>query len=126
MNAVLRERVAELEAEIEVLSEAADRCRKIAMAAQGAMIVGGLLLLLLILGLARFGPTFVLAIAALLGGMALLGSNKRTWDEAVARIRANEARRAELIDALDLKTVQAKAAEAARRERTSGCNLSNS
>lgn len=114
----LREPIADLEAEIETLSEAADRCRKIGMAAQGVIAIGGVLFLLLMTGFLPFGPTFVLALAAVLGGLALLGSNKRTWDETVAGIRELEARRAELIDALRLEAVAAGIAE--RRTGLSG------
>ena len=42
----------------------------------------------------------VLGIAAVLGGLALLGSNERTHQEIAASINAHDVERAELIDGL--------------------------
>jgi hypothetical protein len=71
-----REQIADLEAEIEHLSEAAERCRKISIAAQALVAAGGLVLVATPIGLLRLGPTaLVAAIAAILGGLALYGSN---------------------------------------------------
>ena len=97
----MRDRIAEPEADIEDLSEAAERCRKIGIAAQVLMAGGAFLLMLAVLGLWRSGPAALVAsLAAIPGGIALYGSNKRTRDDIVAAIRAKEADRAALIDAL--------------------------
>jgi len=102
----LPERIAELEAEILALSEAAQRCRKIGFLARGMIGAGGLLFLVLLTGLWRSGAVaLVLALTAVLGGIALLGSNKRTWDEILASIRAKEAQRSALIDQLRLFSI---------------------
>lgn len=103
----LHEEIGELEAELEALSEALERCRKIAMGAQAAIAVGGLLLILLVTGVFQLGAaTLVIAIAAILGGVALHGSNRSTRDQIVSTVRIREAERAERIDALDLQQVQ--------------------
>ena len=100
---MLRDQIAELEADIEDLSEAAERCRKIGIAAHVLMAGGAFLLMLAVLGLWRLGPAaLVVSLAAILGGIALYGSNKRTRDDTMAAIRAKEADRAALIDALGL------------------------
>jgi hypothetical protein len=98
---------ADLEAEIEHLLGAAERCRKIIVLAKVATVTGGLLLVIILTGLVRFGPgALVLAITAVLGGLALFGSHQSTRDQITARIRAHEARRAELIDGMALQTVR--------------------
>ncbi len=99
----LPEQIAGLEAEIAALSDAAQRCRKFSFAAKALIATGGLLFLLILTGSFRSGATvFVLGLTGVLGGLALLGSNNRTWDEIAARIRTHEAQRTELIDQLRL------------------------
>lgn len=99
--------IADLEGEIERLSAAAERCGKIITASRLAAIAGGLLLVAPVLGILRFDPTaFVAALTALLAGIALLGTNASTRDELVARMKAHEARRRELIDAIGLRVVE--------------------
>ena len=71
------EQIARLEADVDELTEAAERCRKISMAAKAAVATG----------------------------LPLLGSNQRTWDDTLADIRLREAQRAELIDGLGLESV---------------------
>jgi hypothetical protein len=97
------DQIVELEAEIERLRDAAERCRKIGLAAKLAL---GLGLASLASALLWFNPVaLVLGLALPLGGLALLGSNRSTLDEVAARIRATEARRAGVIDDLGLKSV---------------------
>jgi hypothetical protein len=99
----LHEQIAELEAEIEHLSGAAERCRNIIMAARLAIYAGGLLLATNMLGLVRLEPMmFIAVIIAVLGGIVLFGSNKTTLAEIGAAIKDHEAHRAELIDGLGL------------------------
>lgn len=103
----LPDRIAELEAEILALAEAAQRCRKISFLAKALIAAGGLLLVLIVLGVFRSGATaLVIALAAGLGGIALLGSNKRSWDETLASLQAREAQRTALIDQLRLWQVE--------------------
>jgi hypothetical protein len=42
--------------------------------------------------------TFVIAVAAVMGSIPFVGSNKSTANESKAQIRATEARRSEIID----------------------------
>jgi len=98
--------VADMEAKIEELSLAVEHCRKIEVIAKSLTTVGGMLALGAIVEAFRLGPTALLmGLAALLGGLALMGSNRRTLDDTEKSIRAHEARRAELIDGLLLKRV---------------------
>ena len=99
----LPERIAELEAEIDGMFNAAETCEQIMKVAKMAVAVGALLLVMIVAGVLRLGPVpFVVAIAAVVGGIALFGSNKRTRDDIMAGIRAREAQRAEMIDELAL------------------------
>jgi hypothetical protein len=92
-----------LEAEIEHLRDATERCRKIDLGTKLAIGVG---VACLASAVVWFKPVaLVVGVALVLGGLALHGSNRSTLDEIVARIKATEARRAELIDSLELQTV---------------------
>src|SRR4051794_29225793 len=95
--------VADLEAEIDDLRDSAERCRKIDMAAKAALGVG---LALLLMGFLWFSASaLVIGIAAVLGSVALVGSNRGTLGEIITRIKLAEARRAEIIDGFRLQTV---------------------
>jgi hypothetical protein len=68
------------------------------------MAVGGLWLVAPLFGLLRFEPLHMIAaLSALMGGIVAFGSNTATVRESEARLREAEARRAELIDGLNLK-----------------------
>ena len=95
-----------LEAEIERLARVAESCRKVVLAAKVAIAAGAVALLVTATGIVRVDQLVPLAaIAAILGGIAVAGSNSRTLREATANIRAAEARRAELIGALPFSAV---------------------
>ena len=96
-------RVAELEAKIEALAEAAERCRKLGIMAHALAWAGGLLLAFTLTGLVRDALGLVVGIAALLGGLTFQGSNRSTRDQIAAEIKIHEAQRADLIDGLDLE-----------------------
>jgi hypothetical protein len=68
--------VADLEAEIDDLRDSAERCRKIDMAAKAALGVG--LALLLVSFFWFSASALVIGIAAVLGSVALVGSNRGT------------------------------------------------
>ena len=95
--------IADLEAEIDGLRDSAERCRKIDIVAKAVMGIGvGLLLI----GFLWFSASaLVIGIAAVLGSVALVGSNRGTLGEIITRIKLAEARRAEIIDGLGLQTV---------------------
>jgi hypothetical protein len=101
------EQITDLEADIERLSEAAERCRKAILVAKVATAAGGLALALTIAGIVQFEPVaFVAMIAAILGGIALYGSSKSTLDEIAATIRSHEALRVVMIDELELRGIE--------------------
>ena len=104
----LRDDIAELEARIEALSESIERCRKISLASRLAIAAGAAWLALLIVGLVAFAPyELVAALAAVLGGIVLLGSNSTTWTQAETALDQAEAMRADLIGRMDLRLVDA-------------------
>jgi hypothetical protein len=97
------EQIADLEAEIDTLRDAAERGRKIDLVAKAALGLGCALLLA---GFLWFSAsTLVTGIAAVLGSVALIGSNRGTLGEIGTRIRMVEARRADIIDGLEFRDV---------------------
>ena len=101
-----REEIAELEVRIEELADAVERCRKFALAAKIAVVLGGLLLASTLLGLITFSPMALIGgVAALLGGIVLYGSNASTSDELTKSLHDAEARRAALIGRLNIRLV---------------------
>jgi uncharacterized membrane protein len=100
------EPIAEIEAEIERLLDAAERCRKIMRIARVVIALGMAALLLMLVGVLRFDAVaFVVAVTAVLAGIPLFGSIRSTLHEILAQVRAQEARRAQMIDGLGLQTV---------------------
>jgi hypothetical protein len=85
--------IADLEAEIEALHEAAERCTKLALLAKAAVAAGagGLVLAML-----RLEP-----VALVVGSR----SNRSTWHETMRKIAEAKARRSEVIDGLQLQHV---------------------
>jgi hypothetical protein len=101
-----REHISELEAQIEELAAALERCRKMALAAKAAMIFGAVLLAATLFGIIAFSPTALIGgLAALLGGVVLSGSNASTSDQVTESMRKAEALRAALISRLDIRLV---------------------
>lgn len=101
-----QEEIARLEREIEALSDREARCLKLDVAARAAMAGGGLWLGAAVLGLVRGDAALSLvAIAALMGGIVLFGSNRASWRQFAVRREAAEARRAALIDGLGLRAL---------------------
>jgi len=100
------EEIAQLEAQIEALAETIEGCRKITLVAKIAIAGGALLVLAMMVGAIRTDLASLSgATAAVLGGIVLLGSNRSTADQALARMRKAEAARAALIDRLELQPV---------------------
>ena len=98
--------IADLEARIAELSEAAERCARTMLAAKAPVVAGVLLLAVTLVGLIRFSPLLlVLAIGGVLGGVALFGSTRSTRDQIIATLKAHEAQRADMIDRLGLQEV---------------------
>jgi hypothetical protein len=101
-----RDEIVRLEAQIEQLAGVIEGCRKIIAVSRAAIVVGAILLLAIMLGVITLDPTMMIAsIAAVIGGIVLLGSNSRTSDDATAALQSAEARRTALIGAIDLQLV---------------------
>ena len=100
------DQISRLESEIERLAEAVERCRKIAVAARTAILVGGLLLAVILLGLIRVDALLLMLVAIMgIGGFVLYGSNDTTAKQLGARIEEAERLRAELIGQIELTLV---------------------
>ena len=95
-----------LEAQIEALAAKIENCRKFILAGRIAVAGGGILLVALLLGALRFDlQLMMLAMAALLGGIVVWGSNGATAKEAEGELAAAEANRKALIGMIDLRVV---------------------
>ena len=102
-----QQQIAELEAEIDTLSDAAEQCRKSMVLARLATGAGILLFAAALLGVIRPDPlVLVISIAATLAGIGFFGSSRGSLEHLTGKIRATEARRAEMIDGMELQPVQ--------------------
>jgi hypothetical protein len=98
--------IVRLEAQIEELAARIENCRKFILAGRIAVAIGGVLLVALLLGAIRFDlQLMMLAMAALLGGIVVWGSNGSTANEAANELAAAEANRKALIGMIDLRVV---------------------
>src|ERR1700726_4637030 len=100
----LHEEIVRLEAEIDELTGVVERSWKVGLIAKMAVLAGAMWLLASTVGAISFDPVALIgAIAAVIGGIVVFGSNTSTSKQAAARIKAAEARRAELIGMIDLR-----------------------
>jgi hypothetical protein len=98
--------IARIEREIERLADVAERCRKLMSGAKAAIVLGGVLLALILIGLVRAeGGPLIAALAAIIGGIVVLGSNATTRRQTLEAMAVREAHRSALIDRLDLHAV---------------------
>ena len=101
-----QDRIARLEQQLERLAEARDRCRKIKLVAQIALAGGGVWIVAALIGLIGVDPVAMLvAIAGVIGGIVLYGSNATTAEHIAADMEEAEAERTALIENLDLRVV---------------------
>jgi hypothetical protein len=100
-----REQIARLEDRIADLSDALERCRKLGIFANALLAGGAVWLVAGFAGYANVAPAMFGAITAILGGFVLKGSNDSTMRQTRAALEQVEARRAELIGSLSLRTV---------------------
>ena len=101
-----RAEIARLEAHIEDLAEAMERCRKFILAARIAIAGGALWMVAATLGVIGFDPVALVgAIAAVIGGIVVFGSNQTTSHQIAADTKDAEAQRAQLISGLRLRLV---------------------
>ena len=106
-DAGIRDEIARLEAQIEALADSIERCRKISLAARLVLAAGAVWFAMVLTRVIPFTPFHLVgAIAAMLGGTVLFGSNSSTWKQAAAALAAAEARRSELIDRIELLVVE--------------------
>ena len=102
----VRHEIARVETRLDEIADALARCRKFRLAAQIAMTGGGIWLVAAITGFAGFDPVaMTAAIAGVIGGIVMYGSNSTTAAELTAEMNDAEAKRAALIGALDLRVV---------------------
>ncbi|MGA7389834.1 MAG: hypothetical protein WA322_25330 [Pseudolabrys sp.] len=102
----LRDQISRIESDIEQLAKTLDGCRKAMLLSKVAVAAGGIWILAYLLGAIRFEPTTMVgAIAAIIGGVVVFGSNLTTSKQTTATMKAAERHRAELIDIVDLRTV---------------------
>jgi hypothetical protein len=102
----LHDEIVRLEDRIERLSERIESCRKLILASRIAITAGTLALAGMLLGAMRFDPTVMAAaVAALLGGIAVWGSNRSTAQEAAEQLTLSDTRRSMLIQEIDLRNV---------------------
>ena len=99
--------IARLEDHIEALRESIARCRKIALAAKLLIAAGAAWLVLSLLWVIPFITAIVVAaMAAVIGGIVLAGSNSTTWQQTEARLHNSEAKRAEMIENMEMRVVE--------------------
>jgi hypothetical protein len=105
-NGDLHEQIARLEVHIEELAETIDRCRKIILVSKLAMAIGGILILATLVRAIGFDAVAVtVAIASMIGGTVVFGSNTSTRKQMEAAKQSAEAARAELISQIDLRAI---------------------
>jgi hypothetical protein len=101
-----RHEMVRLEGLIEKLTDQLAWCAKISLAAKIAVGFGAAWFALALVGILPLGATaFVGTVAAVLGGVVLLGSNATTWDQTEAALHDAEAARAALIGQIPLRVV---------------------
>src|SRR5262249_39866488 len=102
----LHEQILHIEAHIEELTDIIEGCRKIILISKVAIAAGGILILATLIGAVGFDPTVLIgAIAAVIGGTVVFGSNTSTLKQTLTDMKAAEAHRTELISRMDLNVV---------------------
>jgi hypothetical protein len=101
-----RNEIERLEAYIDELESRIESCRKFILTGQIAVASGAIVLIAIVIGVIQFDTALMaLAIAAVLGGIVVAGSNRSTAKEAAHELTAAETERAALIGRLDLRLV---------------------
>jgi hypothetical protein len=101
-----RDEIARLETRIEELAARIESCRKFMLASRLAVAAGGALLAAALFGAIWLSAAaMTAAIAAVLGGIVVLGSNRSTANEAKAQMAAADQARSALIGGIELRTV---------------------
>jgi hypothetical protein len=100
-----RDEIVRLEAQIDELAERIESCRKFILAGRIAVIGGGIVLIAMLIGAIHDLSVMAVAMAAILGGIVVAGSNRSTTKEATNELTAAEAKRSALIEQMDLRLV---------------------
>lgn len=101
-----RDEIERLEAQIDEIAARLESCRKFVLVGRITLVAGAILFAAVLFGALTFDPRLLLAaIAAVLGGIVMWGSNDSTAKEAAAELATAEADRAALIGRLDLHVV---------------------
>src|SRR5262245_65080735 len=102
----LLDQIERLESDIEQLAKTLDGCRKAILLSKVAIAAGGIWIFVYLLGAIEFEPAAMIgALAAIIGGVVVFGSNSSTSKQTTAAMKAAEIRRAELIDMIDPRVV---------------------
>jgi hypothetical protein len=102
----LHDQIAGIESDIEQLAKTLDGCRKAMLLSKVAIAAGAIWIFAYLLGAIGFEPaTLIGAIAIIIGGVVVFGSNWSTSKQSTAAMKAAEMRRAELIDMIDPRAV---------------------
>ena len=106
MDDEIHDTIESLEQRIEGLAAETLRCRKFALAARVLIAAGMVALALMLVGLLTFTPEMMIAaLAAVIGGVVLLGSNASTWAQAESALHKAETLRGDLIAGMPLRVV---------------------
>lgn len=102
----LSDQITQIEVHIEELAVTLDRCRKAMSLSKLAAAAGAVWMLAYFLGAISVDPaTMIIAIAAIVGGVVVFGSNSSTLKQTAAEMTKAEAQRIELIEMIDLQTI---------------------
>jgi hypothetical protein len=98
--------IVRLEEQIDELTDRIESCRKFILAGRIVVVGGGIVTIATLVGAIHFDLSVIaIAMAAVLGGIVVAGSNRSTAQEANGELTAAEARRTALIDQADLRLV---------------------
>src|ERR1700746_3493221 len=102
----LHEGILHIEAHIEELADVIESCRRFIFISKVAIAAGGTLILAIIIGAVGFDPAVMIgALAAVIGGTGVCGTNTSILKKPTPAMKAAEAHRAELISRMDLRVV---------------------
>jgi hypothetical protein len=105
-NGDLRDQIARLEAEIEELAKTLEGSRKAMLLSKVAIAAGGIWILAYLFRAIGFDSTAMIsAMAAVIGGIVVFGSNLTTSKQTTAAMKVVERQRAELIDMMEIRMV---------------------
>ena len=101
-----RDEIVRLEEQIDGLADTIESCRKFILAGWIAAVGGSVGLIAILVDAIQFDLSLMaIAMAAVLGGIVVAGSNHSTAKEATRELTAAEAKRTALIEQIDLRVV---------------------